>query len=253
MLIGTAPADDKPVALMGNTCLGMATGSARTHARAVVSDLLDADAEEVVVTVALIAALIGWLAFSVVLSSFMAHRGYDRTAWLVVALLFGPVALVLVVNELFEANPRRANTIERGQPGGGEVDLLVVLAGDELGAARLATEALGHRLRRLVLARVLPYDGPTDLETDAADRLRRDARGLARPSAGLALLFGVPARAIADFAVEGGFTVVVTDRDLRGLAARLSHRVVLLSGLEAVTRFSSREAASRLAVVGQTA
>jgi hypothetical protein len=223
------------------------------HTRGLVSDRLGVDAKEIVVTVALIAALAGWLGFSAVLSWFMAHRGYDRTAWLVVSLLLGPVALVLVVNELLGANPRRPATIKRAQPGSGEVDLLVILAGDERGAARLAMDAFGHRLHRLVLARVLPYDGPTDLEAAAVHRLRRDGMALARPSAGLALLFGAPARAIADFAVEDGFTVVVTERDARGLAARLGPSVVLLSGREAVTRFSSRDAASGRAVAGQAA
>jgi hypothetical protein len=237
---------------MGNNCLGTATGSARTHSR-LVSDRLGADAKEIVVTVALVVALAGWLAFSAVLSWFMAHRGYDRSAWLVVSLLLGPVALVLVVDELLEANPRRPDTIKRAQPGSGEVDMLVIPAGDELGAARLAMDAFGHRLRRLVVARVLPYDGPTDFEAAAVHRLRRDARALARPSAGLAVLFGPPARAIADFAVEEGFTVVVTERDTRGLAARLGPKIVLLSGCEAVTRFNSRDTASRRAVAGQAA
>ena len=162
-----------------------------------------ADVEEVVVTAAVIAALIGWLAFATVVSSVMAHRGYDRTAWFVIAMLFGPVALVIVVNELLGVDPRPANTIERGQPGGGTIDMLVVLVGDDLGAARLAVEAIDGRLHRLVLARVLPIDGPEDSEAAAVHRLRREAAAVARPSPGLALLFGVPARAIADFA-DGG-------------------------------------------------
>jgi hypothetical protein len=212
-----------------------------------------ASAKEIVVIVALIVALAGWLGFSAVLSGVMAQRGYDRTPWLVVSLLLGPVALVLVVNELLEANPRRPETIKRAQPGSGEVDMLIILAGDEVGAARLAMDAFGHRLHRVVVARVLPYDGPTDLEAAAVHRLRRDAMTLARPSTGLAVLFGPPASAIADFAVEYGFTVVVTERDTRGLAARLGPRVVLLSGPEAVTRFKSRDAASRGSIAGKAA
>jgi hypothetical protein len=131
--------------------------------------------------------------------------------------------------------------------------MLVILAEDGLGAARLAMDAFGHRLHRVVVARVLPYDGPTDLEAAAVHRLRRDAMALARPSAGLTLLFGAPARAIADFAVEGGFTVVVTERVTRGLAARLGPTVVLLSGRAAVARLDTREPASRRAVAGQAA
>jgi hypothetical protein len=183
----------------------------------------------------------------------MAHRGYDRIAWLVASLVFGPVALVLVVNELLGPNPRRANSIKQARLRNGGVDLLVILTGDELGAARSAMDVFGNRLHRLVLARVLPYDGPTDLETDVVHRLRRDAMALAQPSAGLALLFGAPARAIADFAVEGGFTVVVTSGDVRGLAARLRQTILLLSGREAVMRFHSRDAARPRAVAGQAA
>jgi hypothetical protein len=208
--------------------------------------------EEAAVIVAGIAALAGWLTFAATLSWFMEHRGYDRTAWLVTALLFGPVALMLAVNELFESDPRQPHTVVREQPGSGALHLLVVLAGEELATARVATEAFGDRLHRLVLARVLPYDGPADVESDVVHQLRGAAGALGRP-AGAVLLFGAPARAIADFAMDDGFTVVVSDREVRGLTDRLPQGVLLLSGLAAFPRSHSRVAGSRPGAVDRAA
>jgi hypothetical protein len=200
------------------------------------------------VTLILGAAAVAWVALALALSFAMARRGYDRTSWLVVGLLFGPVAMLFAITECMWAIPRRTQILKRGHLGSGGANVLIVFLSSDLETAREATQRIGKRPGRLTFARVLPYDGAKEIEREAAARLRTDACALARPGAQLALLFGVPSLAIATFEDEGGFTVVVTDRPVAGLGSVLEERdVELLTGPEAVRlRFGSQgEAATR--------
>jgi hypothetical protein len=149
------------------------------------------------------------LALAASLSALMASKGYDRVAWLVVCLLFGPVAGVFAVIELAWAVPRRAEVIERGRTGRGDLDVLVVDAGSDAEAKRRVLDSFGDRLRRLTLVRVVPFDGARDVERMAIDGLRVDAASLGHPHAELALLFGVPTEAVARQAREGDYDAVV--------------------------------------------
>jgi hypothetical protein len=152
-----------------------------------------------------------WLLLAAVLSSFMARRGYDHFAWLTVCVLFGPVATVFAVFELVWAIPRRPEVVDRGQPGGGDVDVLVIDAGSNLGVARWILGALDGRVHRLALARVLPFDGPRDMERTAAEQLRATARSLDYRHPELLLLFGAPSDAVARHIGDSCYDVVVAD------------------------------------------
>lgn len=166
------------------------------------------------------AAVAMWLGLAAGLAAFMARRRYDHTAWLVVCLLFGPVGVVFVVMELSCAIPREATVIDRGHVGRGDLDVLIV-AGSNLDAARATLARFDDRLRRVAVNRVVPLDGPREVERLAAEQLRADARTLRRPDAELLLLFGVPSDAVARYVSDSHFDIVVGD-DVDGGRCRSS-------------------------------
>ena len=173
---------------------------------------------------------VGWLGAGIAVSSAMARRGFDRTAWLVVGVLFGPIAVCFAVVELVGGLPRPPEVVEGGRAGAGVLDVVVVRSTAAVDDVSRALADLDVDLRRLVLARVVPFDGPKDVERQAAASLRADRVALGRSNAELLLLFGPPAGAIADYAVASDISVVVVDRDVPGLYDRLKKASVAVLG-----------------------
>jgi hypothetical protein len=213
-------------------------------------------------TLLIAGGVIAWLTIGVGLSAFMARRGYDRTSWLVIGLLFGPVTLIFATVELASALPRPPLTVEGGRPGAGSVDVLTVFVDRDTALVSDVLNTIGDDTHRLVLAEVLPFDGAKAVETAASASLRDQASALARPWAELVLVFGAPATAIAAYAVQGRFGVVVTDRDVPGLRTSLRDTgIELRSGpmkaqasraAERGTRRSARSAGSVVDVAARS-
>lgn len=156
-----------------------------------------------------IVAVAAWVTLAFVLAGLMVRRGYDHTSWLIVSLLFGPLAALLVVAERAWAFPRRPRVVETGRPGRGDLDALVVADAVDLDVARAEITQLDKRIHRLVVARVLPIDGPREVERLTGEQLRADAEALGHPDAELVLLFGVPSDAVARHVAEGHFDLAL--------------------------------------------
>ena len=161
--------------------------------------------------VLIVLGVVVWLSIPPLLSRAMRRRGYDGGSWMVVGLLFGPVAVALAALEVVYGVKEGARILEAGLTGKGEVSILVVLETDSPTPPPTAglAEVRPH-LRRLGLALVLPKGGPRLYERQAQQTLRRAAIGLDRPE--IALLFGRADVAIAAHAAAGAYDVVVTAR-----------------------------------------
>ena len=166
------------------------------------------------------AAVTGWAALAIAVPTLMARRGYDRTAWFAVTILFGPIALLFAVVQASWSARRRREVVRRGEPGVTGLALLVVGSGPSIETARAVLRLLGDRAGHLTLAHVLPLDGPRAIERDSALRLREDANALGRSDAELILLFGEPADGVAVEVETSQCDLVVAD--VAGLAERLA-------------------------------
>jgi hypothetical protein len=188
--------------------------------------------EAMTITLLLIGLGLAWFAIGQIVASSMAKRGYDRTAWVIVGVLFGPVVPVFAVIELLTALPRRPKVVDRGSPGQGTVDLLIIVdLSQQVGRTRLSELDLTSHVRHSTVAAVLPRDGARLVEVAAVDRLCAIASEL-RPTADVALLFGLAREVVVDFATSNGFEAV---------AARLrSVGITVLSTAGAIARFGSR-------------
>jgi hypothetical protein len=162
-----------------------------------------------------------WIMLAIVASAVMKARGYDRTSWLVVGILFGPVVWAFVAMERVWPEARATEQLARGAVGPGERSvLLVVDAGTRVGVHDLL-RAFESGVRRVGLARVLPFDGPKIDEHAAAGHLLELSNGI-QPRPELALIFGRHRTAVCRYASSGGFDVVISDHDVPGLAEALS-------------------------------
>lgn len=186
--------------------------------------------------VLVIVALTAWMTLALSLAAFMARRGYEHTAWLVLGVLFGPVAAVFVVLERVWTVPRGPQTTSYGHAGVGDLDVLVVADSLDLDAAAAELTWLSARIRRLAIASVVTFDGPREAERLAAEQLRLIARRLGHVDAELVLLFGVSADAVTQYATDGRFDITITSDGLAGRAATSptlrgeANGVVFLSG-----------------------
>ena len=161
--------------------------------------------------VMIVLGVVVWLSIPPLLSRAMRRRGYDGGSWMVVGLLFGPVAVALAALEVLYGAPEGPRILEAGLTGTGEVSILVVLdAGSSTSLPTAGLAEVSPYLRRLGLAQILPKGGPRLDERQAQQTLRRAAIGLDHPE--IALLFGRPDLAIATHAAAGAYDVVVTAR-----------------------------------------
>ena len=159
--------------------------------------------------VAIVLGVMVWLSIPPLLSRAMRRRGHDGGSWLVVGLLFGPVAVALAAFEVRFDVPQGPRILEAGRTGTGDLSILVVLEAESPAPWPMAALAeLSPNLRRLGLAQILPKGGPQLEERLAEQALRRAATGLAHPE--IALLFGRPDLAIAAHAAARAYDVVVT-------------------------------------------
>ena len=199
-----------------------------------------------------------WLSVPPVLSKTMARRGFDGLSYLVIGLLFGPLAIVLAVMDAWFDTPESPRILEAGRVGPGEVSVLVVVDGHSTALPPTALLGSFGRLRRIGLARVVPKGAARMDERQAEQELRQAALSFGHPE--LALLFGRPDVVISAHAIARGYDVVVSPRRDDRLSARLqrSGRVlwpvddvpdVVPAGMPAAPLRSSPESITSSAVV----
>lgn len=124
------------------------------------------------------------------LAGFMARRGCDQAAWLIVCALFGPVGAFFVV-ELAWAVPRPAEVISVVAPGEG------------------TSTSSSSAWPTATCARVVTFDGPREVERQSAEHLRADASALRHADTELVLLFGTHADAMNRYLGHRNVDVVV--------------------------------------------
>ena len=167
----------------------------------------------------IVLGVIVWLSIPLVLSRVMAQRGFDGLSYLVIGLLFGPVAIVFAVMDARFDTPEPPRILQAGRTGPGEVSVLFVVVVASTAPPPAATVASFGPLRRIGLARVVPKGAARMDEWQAERELRQAALSFGHPE--LALLFGRPDTAISEYAISRGYDVVVSPRPDDRLSARL--------------------------------
>lgn len=157
-----------------------------------------------------IVILAAWVAEAVLVGRWMARHGFDGRRWRSIALLFGPVAVVLgvVVVRRPRAEPR---LVQAGEGRAGAVDILVGVDGsfESDAAVHLVGRLLTTTAGRVTLARVIPFDAPPEVEQDARTQLAAAAAldGRLRPAT--VVLEGAPAPALQEYARRLGYELIV--------------------------------------------
>jgi nucleotide-binding universal stress UspA family protein len=166
---------------------------------------------------ALLILLVVWVTIGVVASIFMGRRGHNPFAWLVLGAILGPLVIPLGAVAVRQERMLQRRQLASGTSAGGTVDVLVGIDGspEAQAALRAATRLFGRVIGRLALATVEDFDGagsrtPLHTERRAAQSLERAAASVEtqRPSA--VILTGRPADALARYAAEEGYELIVS-------------------------------------------
>jgi nucleotide-binding universal stress UspA family protein len=146
----------------------------------------------------------------------MARRGHDVTTWVVLGLVFGPVAPVLAARSIAEEQTATPRVLHRGSAAPGPIDLVAGVDGspESLAALRAAISLLRGDLGRTTVAVVAPFDADDD--PDRRCVLEAATRAAAPLAPTTVELHGDPVAALRRYAVEEGFEVIVVGARGRG-------------------------------------
>ena len=178
-------------------------------------------------TMALLIIAVVWVAIGVAASLVMGRRGHTPWVWLVLGGILGPLAVAMARANMAREADVRPRAVLAGEPGPGEVDVLVGVDGSPQarGGLQSVVELLGSRLGRLTIATVVAYDTAlTDLPTQEHDHalgeLERCADGVRSLGATPAtvVLAGAPDQALVDYARDEGYDLLVIGNRGRGLS-----------------------------------
>lgn len=171
-----------------------------------------------------LAVLVTWFSIGIALAVVMGRRGHAPFTWFVLGTLLGPFGVVLAL----DAARRERRTVALApppEPAPGPPGGLAVLAGvdgsaESLAALDAACRILGRRIGRLTLAGVVTYDaaeGGLATERDAITRaLDEAAAAVSGFAPRTVVLAGRPDEALARYAAEGGYDLIVVGRRGRG-------------------------------------
>jgi nucleotide-binding universal stress UspA family protein len=177
-----------------------------------------------------------WLLLGAVAAVIEGRRGFGRRGWFV-SVVLGPFALDLALRRPRPTH-NEPTVLTRGQRRSGAIDVLIGIDGSDasLAAARLALTLLGDRVGRTTVATVLDYEtaGPSAHDVlhpgrwpeERAARTELAAavetlRAVAGIESGAVMLAGEPAAALATYAADQGFEVIVAGCRGRGLTKLL--------------------------------
>ena len=151
-----------------------------------------------------------WLSIGLTLSLTMGRRGHDAFSWLILGTLFGPLGAIFAFEARGQEGRRTELVAPHGPSGAGPVDVLAGIDGspESMAALRAGFEVLGSRLGRLTLATVIPFDCGVARQQAAREELERAGSSIAGEPQ-LEVLYGRPAQALLDRAIEGGYDLVV--------------------------------------------
>lgn len=175
-----------------------------------------------------------WSAIGVVTAFVMRRRGHDLVAWAAVGIVFGPFTVPLASAQLRRALWVRPRMLARGAAGRGHLDVLVGIDGskDARRALRSAVDRFGQGLGRLTLAMVVDADAALDMDTWGGEQwchdvLQDHAALVDEPRPTTVLLSGDPARALARYAADEDYDLIVVGPRGHGLSEALLGSVAL--------------------------
>jgi nucleotide-binding universal stress UspA family protein len=156
----------------------------------------------------------GWLALGAVAVEVMRRRGHDTFSWAVLFVFLGPIALPLAVS----AERHHGSDPARPLPPGG-LDLLVAHDGtpDAHAALDAALTLLGTHMTSVTLATVVDLEAPSTVRgrdtlreaQERLDALAREVGTLTAAPVATVILFGEPATALQQYAVDNDYELVV--------------------------------------------
>lgn len=181
-------------------------------------------------TQALATAVVIWIVIGVTASVVMGRRGHDPFTWLLVGAGMGPLAVPLAIRSARGELQARSEVREltSGQPGAGDVDVLVGIDGSSrsIEALRAVEELLGERIGRMTLATVLTHEEAEDQRAGGRREaieaeLARAARLVPSPRPATVVLAGKPSAALVEHALDHGYRLLVVGRRGGGASKRV--------------------------------
>lgn len=160
-----------------------------------------------------------WLAIGAVAVVILRRKGHDAFSWMLLFTVLGPVAVPLAIS-VHRHPPGESG----GHPHGGRFDVLVDHDGSPAADRALASalDLFGEQMTSLTLAAVVDLEAATTVrghltESEEQARLEGVASGLivACGPVETVVLHGCPADALAHFAAEHGYELVVVGADER--------------------------------------
>lgn len=168
-----------------------------------------------------------WVAIGIVVAFFMYRLGHDFWAWLMVAVILGPLSVPLAIERGRYHSQRRdeADQVPATPPSG--FDLLVAVDGsdDSVRALHSALGLFGDDVTGIVLATVLDFDAESapaaEPERAAAQDMLETVAGQIEGPVSTEVLYGPPATALADYARRQGCELLVVGARGRGATKAL--------------------------------
>jgi nucleotide-binding universal stress UspA family protein len=163
-----------------------------------------------------IVPVIAWVLVGLIVAIVMIRRGHHPVIWLALSF-YGPLLLLLALSARETERTQPPVRLAAGQPGPGDLDVLVGIDGsdDALTTLEQVAELTAGRLRRLTLATVVDHDtaeipDPTERHEHASAVLD-EGRQLARRCGHIAetvVLTGRPTDALAEHARREEFDLL---------------------------------------------
>jgi nucleotide-binding universal stress UspA family protein len=178
--------------------------------------------------------LVVWLAIGAAAVFMMRRKGHDTFSWMILFLFLGPLAVPLAVSA-----QRHQPLDTTSRPHRGALDVLVAHDGSPAASMALASalELFGPQMTSLTLAAIVDIEAATtvrgrDTERETRARLEGVAGQLAVRCGPVetVVLHGDPAEALARFAAQHGYELVVVGGDdgsrwRHALTGNVAHRL----------------------------
>lgn len=171
-----------------------------------------------------------WLSAGGLTAFVMARRGFDWRAWTALGIVFGPFSVPLAWQDVRRALHLRPHVLHLGEPGAGDVDVLVGLDGspESRQALARAVALLDGRIGRLTLAAVIDADAAAVGEREeAAAEIREQAAMYQDRGPSTVVLPGQPAEALSTYCRETSHDLIVVGRRGRGASRFLLGSVAI--------------------------
>jgi len=153
-----------------------------------------------------------FLAEALAVGFVMRRRGFDGYIWTLLGLFLGPIAVAIAISFALRAPRRRPRIVRAGaRAGRGATAVLVGYDGSPTAAAAVGRvpALLGERAGRVVIARVVPLDAPPGDERAAEEEVSFVIDAHPELHASGIVLYGEPAHALQDYALDAGLELVV--------------------------------------------